>query len=430
MKQVDKALYTLASNSPVMGLFLANLEVHESKEEYAPMWTNGRSILYNEKLMENVIEENDLKEPEIQYMVAHELMHIISGHCLDNPNLCKDEFANIAKDVAIHKTVSDIVSQGFKNVDEEKIKETYETLNAIEPKNLSTNASWEKNYVDLEKQDVFQLNNNSDNSGGNNQSNNHAWNNNPPPPQEQNNNGNGNDQSQQQPQGAMSQSELDDLNDKVAAQAAVMDPEALKDAAGLLGGKFKEAYERLTYTPVNWGSVVGQSMPSNMEDYSYQRPRQFGRILLPRITKQDGVSIVALVDTSGSMSDDNVKDGLRGLLGWMSTMPGSVLHVVQFDAGILNITKDITSANIHEYSGNITREGYGGTSLNGVFDKLKEDPDLANPDACIIVTDGYLNTSPIKEGGDIDTDYSKKMFWALTRDGYREPDSPGKQIVF
>ena len=132
--------------------------------------------------------------------------------------------------------------------------------------------------------------------------------------------------------------------------------------------------------------------------------------LIPQISPFPGkkrdmtFDIVVLIDTSGSMGVDDIKEGLSGVKNIIEKDRHCYTTVLEVDAGV---EKEYTVKKIRDIQFNI--KGRGGTSL---YPGLKRAREL-NCDVCLAFTDGYtenINAIARKK-------LPKKLIWVITPDG-------------
>ena len=128
----------------------------------------------------------------------------------------------------------------------------------------------------------------------------------------------------------------------------------------------------------------------------------------PGKTRDFTFDIVVLIDTSGSMSNDDVLDGLSGVKSIIEKDRYCYTTVLEVDAGV---EKEYEVKKVRDIQFNI--KGRGGTTLRPGLERARE----LGCDVCLAFTDGYtedINAIPRKA-------LPKKMIWVITKDG--QPDS-------
>ena len=114
--------------------------------------------------------------------------------------------------------------------------------------------------------------------------------------------------------------------------------------------------------------------------------------------------IVVLIDTSGSMRTDDVKEGLSGVKNIIEKDRHCFTTVLEVDAGV---EKEYVCKNVRDIQFNI--KGRGGTTLGPGLIRAKE----LGCDVCLAFTDGYtenINMIPRKK-------LPKKIIWVITKEG-------------
>jgi len=114
--------------------------------------------------------------------------------------------------------------------------------------------------------------------------------------------------------------------------------------------------------------------------------------------------IVVLIDTSGSMSNDDVKEGLSGIKNILEKDRHCSTTVLEVDAGV---EKEYVCKKVRDIQFNI--KGRGGTTLGPGLYRAKE----IGCDVCLAFTDGYtedINAISRKK-------LPKKIIWVITKDG-------------
>ncbi len=127
----------------------------------------------------------------------------------------------------------------------------------------------------------------------------------------------------------------------------------------------------------------------------------------PGKTRDRTFNIVVLIDTSGSMGVEDIKEGLSGIKNIIENDRHCYTTVLEVDAGV---EKEYKVSKIRDIQFNI--KGRGGTTLGPGLFRARE----LNCDVCLSFTDGYTESI---------NDYSKKrlpkkMIWVITKGGTAE----------
>jgi predicted metal-dependent peptidase len=135
-----------------------------------------------------------------------------------------------------------------------------------------------------------------------------------------------------------------------------------------------------------------------------------GDELLPEISPFPGkkrdmtFDVVILIDTSGSMSTEDIKEGLSGVKNIIEKDRHCYVTVLEVDAGV---EKEYTVKKVRDIQFNV--KGRGGTTLRPGLERARE----LHCDVCLAFTDGYcedVNQIPRKY-------LPKKLIWVITSDG-------------
>jgi len=124
----------------------------------------------------------------------------------------------------------------------------------------------------------------------------------------------------------------------------------------------------------------------------------------PGKTRDMSFNIVVLIDTSGSMSIDDIAEGLSGIKNIIEKDRHCKVTVLEVDAGV---EKEYEVKHIRDIQFDV--KGRGGTRLFPGLERAKQ----LKCDVCLAFTDGYvedLNSKPKKE-------MPKKIIWIINEDG-------------
>lgn len=148
--------------------------------------------------------------------------------------------------------------------------------------------------------------------------------------------------------------------------------------------------------------------------YSFVLAEEAG---LPQISPFPGkqrdftFDIVVMIDTSGSMSNDDIKEGLSGIKNIIEKDRHCHTTVLEVDAGV---EKEYVCKKIRDIQFKV--KGRGGTTLTPGLERARE----IGCDVCLAFTDGYtenINAVARKR-------LPKKIIWVITQNG--KPDQVNK----
>ena len=189
----------------------------------------------------------------------------------------------------------------------------------------------------------------------------------------------------------MDQDEIDRMDSDM--RKAIMDAAAVaaeaRGGAGNIPGGVKRMIDDWTDSTVDWREYLNNVVQSTLKsDYTWQRQSRKSRstsYYLPAMDNDQMVSVDLAIDTSGSMSDEMLKDILAEVKGIMEQFADFKLRVWCFDT---------ETYEIHEYGPDTVDEIYdfqlvggGGTMFECNWEMMRENEIL--PDQFILCTDGY-----------------------------------------
>ena len=124
----------------------------------------------------------------------------------------------------------------------------------------------------------------------------------------------------------------------------------------------------------------------------------------PGKTRDTTFNIVVLIDTSGSMSNDDVREGLSGVKHIIEKDRHCYTTVLEVDAGV---EKEYEVKRVKDIQFDI--KGRGGTVLTPGLNRARE----LNCDVCLAFTDGYVEDI----NGSSRKYFPKKIIWVITPNG-------------
>jgi predicted metal-dependent peptidase len=166
------------------------------------------------------------------------------------------------------------------------------------------------------------------------------------------------------------------------------------DMASKMAGKSPLGMDRIidsiTNPKMSWKQLLQRYVRANLPfDYTWKRPNKktySSGIYLPNVEKQ-GIHIVFLIDTSGSMSEKELKEAFGEIMGIVKTIHGVTLHVIYHDTDVYE-----GSSLLNPTAQDIMKElknckGGGGTDFTTAYKYLEEK--VKDADVFIHFTDGY-----------------------------------------
>jgi len=125
---------------------------------------------------------------------------------------------------------------------------------------------------------------------------------------------------------------------------------------------------KLEHSELPWGSIIKQRMRKLAMKRSWKKPsKRYLPWYFPGRIKNEGVKIVAVIDTSGSMSKEQITKALSELYGLMRAFTFMELWVTDCDAKVYEAKK----VKITDLS-KLLLSGGGGTDFRPAFDWVKK----------------------------------------------------------
>ena len=358
-ERIITARVGLLLRHPFFGNMATRLKIQPADEWLGTAAVDGRNLYYNTQFF------NAMDNKEVEFVLAHEIYHMVYDHLSrrDNRN---PMLYNIAADYIVNNELVDgrigtkpkIVDcyQDFKYrgwTSEEVYDELFDEAKKNGEEYLKQLGEMLDEHLDLEGE--------GDEEGDG-----------------KDKNGKGRPK--------YTKEEIDQIKDEVK--------EAMINAAQTAGaGNVPAGVERLikelTEPKMNWRELLRQQIQSTIKsDYTFMRPNRKGwhtGAVLPGMNFQDTIDICVSLDMSGSIGNDQAADFLGEVKGIMEEYQDYKLKIWCFDTNVYN--EDDFSADdgrdINEYE----ILGGGGTDFMVNWQYMK-DHDI-QPKKFIMFTDGY-----------------------------------------
>ena len=181
-----------------------------------------------------------------------------------------------------------------------------------------------------------------------------------------------------------------------------------------LAGKMPAGLDRLISDllapKVSWKEILWQFVQEiAQEDYSFLRPNRkymSGGVYLPSLYSESCQDIVVAVDTSGSMSEDDLNQAASEISEIQSTIDATI-YVVYADADLANVQEFYPGDELK-----LEAKGGGGTDFRPPFEWVeKKQIDIA---CMIYLTDGYCSSFP-----EVEPEYP--VLWITNRKRWSVP---------
>ena len=329
--------------------------------------TDGLKLYYNSRFIMM------LKPKEVEFLVAHEVMHVVYDHI--GRRIDRDpEIWNIANDYTVNADLK-----------KHKVGEFITTVPCL----------YEKKYEDWTSEDIYEdlmknvqyiniddlldqmLDDHLDGEGDDSED------------------GDGNEDRKGKGRPKMSESEREAMRQEV--KQAILNA-AQQAEAGSMPAGVERLIKQMTDPVMPWRELIQTNLTSAIKsDYTWMRPSRRSwhmDAIMPGMNPGEEIDVDIYIDMSGSISNKQGMQFLSEVAGMMEAFDGYNLRVTCFDTKCYN-TQEFSSENmerIEEYE----LHGGGGTDFDCIFDDLKEAGRV--PNRLIVFTDGY----PFGSWGDAD----------------------------
>ena len=332
---IVKARVKMLLKFPFFGALALRLKI-VNNDELDTMATDGRHMFYNSEFVKS------LTSDELVFVVAHEVMHNVYDH-FSRVGSRDPQKWNIAGDYVINNELVEL------------------NVGTLPTRNITP--CYDKKFAGLTTEEVYDII--KDDPEYDNSFDQHCK------------------------LAGMTEEETKQLRDEIAQ--AVM--EAAKSAGGKIPESVKRMVDGLLAPKMDWRQVLQAEIQSCFKsDYTFERPNRKTAsmgIMLPSTRNDVMIDVAVAIDTSGSITSDEVKAFLSEVKGIMNQFNDFSVTVWCFDTSTHNVAKfdPYTIEQIHNYE----PHGGGGTEFECNFEMMKENEIV--PNKLIIMTDGYPNKS-------------------------------------
>jgi predicted metal-dependent peptidase len=354
---------------PFFGNMATRLRILAADDWLPTAAVDGRNLYYNTQFF------NAMNNKEIEFVVAHEILHMVFDH-LGRRDDRNPMLYNIAADYKVNNllvrdrigTKPSIVDcfQDFK-YDADTSEEIYDKLFEQAKQDM-------EDFLEQLAEEGEMLDEHLDNGDGNSESDDG----------EESKDSNGNNVSNKRPK--YSKDEMAKIKDEIkegmmtAAQAA---------GAGNTPGEITRMIQELTEPKMNWREILQQQIQSTIKnDFTFSRPSRKGwhtGAILPGQDFDETIDISVGIDMSGSIGNAQATDFLSEVQGIMDQYQDYNIKVWCFDTKVYN-EHDFTSDNGEDLK-DYEVIGGGGTDFMANWKYMREND--IQPKKFIMFTDGY-----------------------------------------
>ena len=341
---------------PFFGNMATRLKIQSCDDWCLTAATDGRHLYYNTQFF------NALSEKQIEFVIAHEILHCVFDHIIRRDER-DPQIYNIACDYIVNNTlVRDKIGEAVKMIpifqdwkyDGWSSEEVYDDIHKkYDKEELERLGELLDEHVDWEK---------------------------PQPGQGKKGKGKGGNRP------TYTKDQLKKIRDEIkenmisAAQAA---------GAGNVPGEVERMIKELTEPKMNWREILRQQIQATIRnDYTFSRPSRKGwhtGVILPGMNFDQQIDCAVGIDMSGSIGNEQAKVFLTEVKGIMDEFKEYNLKIWCFDTKVYN-EQDFSSTDGEDITSYVPRGG-GGTEFDCNWDYMKEHD--IQPKKFIMFTDGY-----------------------------------------
>jgi predicted metal-dependent peptidase len=339
----------LLLKAPFFGNLATRLQLTNADAWCGTAATDGRKFYYNSEFI------NNLPLKQLEFLFGHEVLHVVYDHMGRRGNR-DPKLWNIADDYCVN---SDLIEQRVG----EKIPVA---LYDAKFKGQSAEEVYDYLYENAEKIDIGKLlqqvlDEHLDGDGD----------------------GEGDDEGGNRPK--LSKAEMDAIRDEIK-EAVLQAAQAV--GAGNLPAGVKRMIKDLTEPVISWQELLQQQIQSIIkDDFTWLRPSRRGwhmDAIMPGTKPGETIDICIAIDTSGSISERDIKDFMSEIQGIMDSYNEYKIKVWCFDTEVYN-EQSFTSENLDDIS-SYEPAGGGGTDFMANWEYMKENN--IEPKKFIMFTDG------------------------------------------
>ena len=357
----------LLLNHPFFGNMATRLKIVAADEWLMTAAVDGRNLYYNTQFF------NAMNNKEIEFVIAHEILHMVYDH-LGRRDYRNPMLYNIAADYIVNNLlVRDRIGDKPSIVDcFQDFKYEGWTSEAVYDELVK---QAEKNGEEALKQLGEMLDEHLDMDEDGDEGSSDG---------EQGKDSNGNTTSKSKPK--YSKAEVDQIKDEVKE---AMIQAAQSAGAGNVPAGVARMIKEMTEPKMNWRELIRQQIQSTVKsDYTFSKPSRKGQMsgaILPGMNFQDTIDLAVSLDMSGSIGNDQAKDFLGEIKGIMEEFQDYRIKLWCFDTSVYN--EQDFSADGGEDLLDYEIFGGGGTDFMANWTYMKEN-DIV-PKKFIMFTDGY-----------------------------------------
>ncbi len=386
--------------NPFFGNIATRLVLENADSWCETMATNGRKLWYNSKFT------MELQEDEVDFLVGHELLHVIYDHIARTGDR-NVKLANIAQDYVVNdgcveykfgvmpRKIPGLFDMKYHGWNFEQVYE--DLLNNMPKLNID-------NLIDkmLDDHSAGDPGAGDPGAGG-----------------DEDGEGEGKTRGSGRPV-PLTAEERQQVKDEIK--------EAMLSAAAAVGvgnvpGNMKRLLDSLTESKMNWREVLNQQIESQVKnDFTYMKPSRRGwgcDAILPSMTKQPTVEVTIFIDLSGSIGQKEMVAFMSEMIGITQQFSSVSINVACFDTQVYNY-QSFTEDNLDDLT-SYEIVGGGGTNFDCIWKYMKDNE--LQPKQVLVFTDLECNVFG-------DPDYCETI-WLVKNEHRKDLEAPhGITLVY
>jgi len=332
----------LLLRAPFFGNLATRLKLVNADNWLGTAATDGRNFFYNTEFV------NKLKPKEVEFLFGHEVLHNVYDHIGRTGSTRDRQLFNCAADFCVN---SDLIDQ---KIGEKITPCLYDT----KYRGWSAEEVYDDLYEKADKIDISNLlqevldehlDGSSDSQAGSQD--------------EKDGTGNGRGRPR------LSDEERREIKDEI--RQALLQAAQATGSSNLPAG-VKRLIKDLTKPVVNWRELMDQQIQSTVKnDFSWMRPNRRSwhmDAIMPGMTPGSQIDVCVAIDTSGSISEEDIGIFLSEVKGMMESYDEYKIRVITWDTSVYN-PQEYTSDNLADIAA-YQPGGGGGTDPHCVWDWL------------------------------------------------------------
>ena len=382
VRRLHMANSRLLEKHPFYAVLLLQMK-YSLDEKCDTAYTDGKRIAFNPDFMDS------LTDSELDFVLMHEVLHVVLRHCERTQKEYVPELFNIACDIVVN---SNILLSNEMDLTSITLREYGVSMHSLPDGSEGYLYTAEDTYRKL----INEVKSRSKESSGQGEQSSfdehNKW-----------NMSNGDDDE-------AAQNARDEMNARLLnAYEAV---KSLGKQAGNVPAGIERIIGELVRPQTDWRTVLADFVQTEINDYSFMPPDrrlQDQELFLPDFNeKEDYVQdILFMIDTSASMSKETITACFSEIKGALEQFNGRLAgYLGFFDAAVV---PPVEFSSVDELKV-ISPVGGGGTSFSCIFEYVRTEMQDRKPMAIVILTDGYAPFPDEKEAEGI------PVLWVVTTD--------------